>query len=30
MESKDTTDAERNFWTHHQVLEDTDFSDNER
>lgn len=30
MERKDTTDAERQFWTHNGVLEEKDWSDAER
>jgi len=30
MDSKDTTDAERQYWTHEGVLEEKDWSDNER
>jgi hypothetical protein len=30
METKDTTDAERQYWTHSGVLEEKDWSDSER
>ena len=30
METKDTTDSERQYWTHRGVLEEKDWSDNER
>jgi len=30
MDTKDTTDAERQYWTHEGVLEEKDWSDSER